>query len=198
MKKLIIVLLAFVVFGCTSSKTLLLKEEIIETSRNSSKPEWVYKTFKESKGWYEFSGGVTDVSDYALGVSEARAEAVKNGIISIQIKAKSEFSKVAEGSNMAPDMTGKWVTDGISFLAESLYVSGIIQKEIFSEKARYNTEFRPHFNIWVLCRISSEDYLKAKIDAAQRLINKYQLEKNIEAKEKAEELLDSIITEKDI
>ena len=75
---------------------------------------------------------------------------------------------------------------------------GIIQKEIYSEKARYNTEFRPHFNIWVLCRISSEDYLKAKIDAAQRLVNKYQQEKNIEAKEKAEELLDGIITEKDI
>jgi len=127
---------------------------------------------------------VSDVSDYALGVSEARAEAVKSGVMSIQIKVATEFSKFAEGSNMSRDLIGKWVSDGIAFLSESLYVSGIKQKQIYYEKARYNTETRPHYNIWALCSISSSDYLKAKIDAAQKMVNKYQSQRNEDATQK--------------
>ena len=134
----------------------------------------------------------TDVSDYSLGVSEARAEAIKNGVISIQMKSRSEFSRFAEGSNIAPDLIGKFVSDGIAFIADSFYISGIQQKQIYFEKEKYNTEYRPHYNIWALCEISSADYLKAKIDAAQRLVNKYQAEKNIDAEKKAEELLNKL------
>jgi len=178
--------------GCAAKQQEVFKEEVIETSKDSSKPEWVFKTFRDAKDGYEFSGGVTDVADYGLGVSEARAEAIKNGVISVQIKVGTEFTKFAEGSNISPDMIGKWVSDGIAFLSDSLYVSGIKQKEIYYEKARYNTEYKPHYNIWALCSISSADYLKAKIDAVQGLVNKYQQEKNEEAKRKAEELLDRL------
>ena len=152
----------------------------------------MFKTFKETKGGYEFSGGVTEVSDYALGISEARAEAIKNGVVSIQIKVRSEFTKFAEGSNMAPDSIGKWVGDGIACLADSLYISGIQQKEVYYEKVKYNTQYKPHYNIWILCSISSDEYLKAKIDAAQKLVNKYQRDKNEEARQKAEDLLDRL------
>ena len=138
---------------------------------------------------------MTDVSDYALGVSEARSEAIKIGIISIQLKVRSEFTKFAEGSNMAPDLIGKFVSDGVAYIADSFYVSGIHQREIFYEKEKYNTEYKPHYNIWALCYISGADYLKAKIDAAQRLVNKYQNEKNVEAKKKAEELLERLRSE---
>jgi len=193
MSKLCIVLVVCsLLIGCVAKHKEVFKEEIMETSKDSSKPEWVFKTFKEVDDGYEFSGGVADVADYALGTSEARAEAIKNGIVSIQIKVGTEFTKFAEGSNMSQDLIGKWVSDGIAFLSDSLYVSGIKQKEIYYEKVLYNTEYKPHYNIWTLCSISSADYLKAKIDAAQRLINKYQQEKNEEAKKKAEELLDRL------
>jgi len=93
---------------------------------------------------------------------------------------------------MAPDSIGKWVGDGIAFVADSLYISGIQQKEVYYEKVKYNTQYKPHYNIWILCSISADEYLKAKIDAAQRLVNKYQQEKNEEARQKAEELLDRL------
>lgn len=198
MKKLSFILVALVLIGCAGKHQEIFREEVMDTSSDSSKPSWVFKTFKDTKDGYEFSGGVINISDYSLGVSEARAEAIKNGIISIQIKVGTEFTKFAEGSNMAPDAIGKWVSDGIAFLSDSLYVSGIKQKEIYYEKVLYNTEYKPHYDIWALCSISSADYLKAKIDAAQRLVNKYQQEKNEEAKKKAEELLDRLRREQTI
>ena len=198
MKKLSFMLVALVLIGCAGKHQEIFREEVMETSKDSSKPDWVFKTFRDAKNGYEFSGGVTNITDYSLGVSEARSEAIKNGIISIQIKVGTEFTKFAEGSNMAPDTIGKWVSDGIAFLSDSPYVSGIKQREIYYEKARYKTEYKPHYNIWALCSISSADYLKAKIDAAQRLVNKYQQEKNGEAKKKAEELLDRLRREQTI
>jgi len=198
MKRLNLILVALMLIGCAAKQQEIFKEEVIETSKGSSKPEWVFKSFKELDDGYEFSGGVNDVADYALGISEARAEAIKNGIVSIQIKVGTEFTKFAEGSNMSQDLIGKWVSDGIAFLSDSLYVSGIKQKEIYYEKVLYNTEYKPHYNIWALCSISSADYLKTKIDAAQRLVNKYQQEKNEEAKKKAEELLDRLRRERTI
>lgn len=194
MKKVITILALLIIVGCVGKQPDGFKATILETSDESSKPEWVFQTFQElpkGKG-YQFSGGVTDVTDYSIGVSEARAEAIKNGVISIQIKARSEFSKFAEGSNIAPDLIGKFVSDGIAFIADSFYISGIQQKRIYFEKEKYNTEYRPHYNIWALCEMSSGDYLKAKIDAAQRLVNKYNKEKNEEAKKKAEDLLDRL------
>jgi hypothetical protein len=198
MKRLSLILVTLMLVGCAAKQHEVFKEEVIETSKGSSKPEWVFKTFKELKDGYEFSGGVTDVADYGLGISEARAEAIKNGVISVQIKVGTEFTKFAEGSNMSPGMIGKWVSDGIAFLSDSLYVSGIKQKEIYYERVKYNTEYIPHYNIWALCSISSADYLKAKIDAVQGLVNKYQQEKNEEAKRKAEELLDRLRKEQTI
>lgn len=198
MKRVSLFLVFLMLVGCAAKQKEIFKEEILETTKDSLKPKWVFKTFKETKDGNEFSGGVTDITDYALGVSEARAEAIKNGIISIQIKVGTEFTKFAEGSNMAPDLIGKWVEDGIAFLSDSLYVSGIRQKEIYFEKAKYNTEYKPHYNIWALCSISSADYLKAKIDAAQKMVNKFLQEKNEEAKKKAEELLDRLRREQSI
>ena len=198
MKRLSFILVVLMLCGCAAKQQEIFKEEVMETSKDSSKPEWVFKTFRDAKDGYEFSGGVTDVVDYGLGISEARAEAIKNGVISVQIKVGTEFTKFAEGSNMAPDMIGKWVSDGIAFLSDSLYVSGIKQKEIYYEKVLYNTEYKPHYNIWALCSISSADYLKAKIDAVQGLVNKYQQEKNEEAKRKAEELLERLRREQTI
>lgn len=198
MKRILFFVFLAMLTGCASNHKAAFREDVLETSESSSKPEWVFNTFREAENGFEFSGGVTDVADYALGVSEARAEAIKNGIISIQIKVGAEFSKFAEGSNMAPDMIGKWVSDGIAFLSNSLYVSGIRQQQIFYEKVLYNTEYRPHYNIWALCTISSADYQKAKIDAAQRLVNKYRQEKNEQAKEKAEQLLDRLRREQTI
>ncbi len=194
MRYFITVIIILTLNACAAKQPEVFNSKVLETSENSDKPEWVFQTFQElpkGKG-FQFSGGVTDVADYALGVSEARAEAIKNGVISIQIKARSEFSKFVEGSNIAPDLIGKFVSDGVAFIADSFYVTGIQQKQIYYEKEKYNTEYRSHYNIWALCYISGADYLKARIDAAQRLVNKYQNEKNFEAKKKAEELLEKL------
>jgi len=194
MQRLIIVLIVLFTAGCTGKQSHILTSEIVETSENSEKPQWLFKTFRvlKNEAGFEFSGGVMNVSDYALGVSEARAEAIKNGISSIQLKVRSEFSRFAEGSNMTPDLIGKFVSDGIAYVADSFYVTGIQQREIFYEKAIYSTDIQPHYNIWARCYISKPDYMKAKIDAAQRLVNKYKYEKNMEAKKKAEELLERL------
>jgi hypothetical protein len=53
------------------------------------------------------------------------------------------------------------------------------------------------YNVWVRLEISRADYVKAKTEAAQKLLDKAIREKDQEAKEKALELLERLRQEAD-
>ncbi len=56
---------------------------------------------------------------------------------------------------------------------------------------------QPTYNVWVQLEITVPEYLKAKVDALKHLRDKFQREGRIEAKEKAEQLLDGLRKEVD-
>jgi len=106
MKKLSFILIALVLIGCAGKHQEIFREEVMETSKDSLKPGWVFKSFRDAKDGYEFSGGVTDISDYSLGVSEARAEAstsagcaaTEKGIVIPTTNAKREVVLMGHSS----------------------------------------------------------------------------------------------------
>jgi hypothetical protein len=84
------------------------------------------------------------------------------------------------------------VTDAVAWTVDILRVSGIQQKQIYYEQIFDPVSQAVKYNSWVQLEISKADYQKAKIDAAERLLNKAIREKNEEAKQKALELLDKL------
>lgn len=130
--------------------------------------------------------------DYRLSIRLAKSEAMKNLIESASIKAREEFSHSMQGSNMTPEDIGRYVTDSVGWTVQNLQISGIKQREMYYEEVFYPATMKPAYNAWVLLEISMPDYIKAKVSAAQKLVQKTQEENNREAKQKAEKILESL------
>jgi hypothetical protein len=94
-------------FGCGASKPVkqnqalmeIQKPMVMEKTGKDNRPEWISEKpyFEDDKG-YHFTGGIMGGADYALTIRFAKAEATKNLLESIQIKARG---------NSAPQSTGK-------------------------------------------------------------------------------------------
>jgi hypothetical protein len=190
--------IGFLPFGCAAGKVAQQKENLIEVQRpvlvvktgQDNRPEWTTKqTFIQEDGNLIYTGGIMGGADYALTLRLAKGEATKNLLESIQIKARGEFSSVIHGQNRAENDLGRYVTDAVAWTVDNIKIGGIRQKEVYYEQIfdPGNQAFK--YNAWVQLQISQSDYLKAKRNAAEKLLDKAVREKNEEAKRKAKELL---------
>ena len=75
-----------------------------------------------------FSGGITNVYDYALGLRQAKAEAIKSLVEAIKVKARTEFANVTKGQNLSEADLGRCVEDTVGLVADNIDVSGIQPK----------------------------------------------------------------------
>ena len=188
-------------FGCGSTRIAKQKAQLIETQRpvvvektdQDKRPKWTAKEpFSEDDEGFCFSGGIRGGTDYALTLRLAKAEATKNLLESIQIRAQAEFSSAIHGQNRNDSDLGRYVTDAVSWTVDNLRVSGIKQKEVYYEQVFDPPSQSFKYNAWVQLQISRSDYVMAKRDAAQKLLDKAMRENNQEAKEKALELLEKL------
>jgi len=194
----------FIVFflaGCGTSKVAKQNEAIIEMQRpivvestgKDKRPDWTsQETFIENDQGFHFTGGYMGGVDYALTLRLAKAEATKNLLESIEIKARSEFSSAIHGRNRDDGDLGRYVTDAVAWTVENLRVRGIRQGMSYYEQIFDPVSQSFKYNSWVQLVISKPDYQKAKVDAAQRLLDKAAREQDKEAKEKAMELLEKL------
>jgi len=191
----------FLTFGCSSSKVAKQKEALIEVHKpvivnrtdKDNRPEWTTKEpYIEEDGYLIYTGGMIGGADYALTLRLAKSEATKNLLESIHIKARTEFSNAIHGQNRSETDLGRYVTDAVAWTVDSLRIGGIRQKEIYYEQVfdPANQSFK--YNAWVQVQISKPDYLKAKIAATEKLLDRAIRQKDQEAKEKALELLDKL------
>ena len=86
----------------------------------------------------------------------------------------------------------KQIYDMVAWTIENLHIGGIRQKEIYYEQVFDPLSQTIKYNLWVRLEISKSDYSKAKVDAAQKMLDKAIREKDTEAKEKAMELLEKL------
>jgi hypothetical protein len=199
LKKLIPTGLALLlIIACGSSKPMKInkelaeihKQSIITKTKHDKRPKWCTKEIYWEKGdKMYYSGGYIGGVDYSLSVRLAKSEAIKNLIESTSLKAYEEFSHTIEGTGMGPDDINRYVIDSVAWTVENLKFSGIKQKELYFEEVFDPIAMKPMYNIWVLLEISRTDYLKAKMSAAQKQLEKSKRDNNRDAKRKTEEIL---------
>ncbi len=139
-----------------------------------------------------FSGGFLNGADYALSVRCANAEALKVAIQSISQFVRAEFSEYAQGNNSDLEGTDRYVTDGMATLATNLHIQGVRQKDIFYEEMFLPETNRIAYNVYVVLEMSQTDYRKAKMDVIRNFRDKMAAAGQLEAKQKAERLLDTL------
>ena len=82
--------------------------------------------------------------------------------------------------------------DTVAWTVENLRIEGITQDRIYYEQIFDPVSQSFKYNSWVQVGISRADYVKAKTDAAQKLLDKAIRNNDQEAKSKAMELLEKL------
>ena len=190
--------------GCGGNKVVkqnqaiakLTKPIVLEKTGNTGRPNWTNNLtfFKDDQGLH-FTAGVMNGADYALTVRMAKAEAIKHLLESIEIKARSEFSTALQGKNRTESDISRYITDAVAWTIENIKVAGIKQSRIFYEKVLDPASHTIKYNTWVELEISNSDYTKAKVNAAERLLDQALKEQNEDTRKKALELLDKLRTQ---
>jgi len=193
--------LGLLLIGCSGSKVAKQKEAFIEAQKpvvvqkmgQEKRPDWTSeKPYFEDDVGFHFTAGFMGGADYALTLRLAKSEAMKNLLESIQVKARGEFSSAIHGQNRTDRDLGRYVTDTVAWTVENLRIEGITQDRIYYEQIFDPVSQSFKYNSWVQVGISRADYVKAKLDAAQRLVDKTIRDNDQEAKTKAMELLEKL------
>ncbi|MBC8183966.1 hypothetical protein H8E88_22965 [candidate division KSB1 bacterium] len=194
----------FLAYGCSGPKVSkqtqkianLNKPIVLEKTGENDRPDWTNNpSFFEDDTGFHFTGGIMGGADYSLTLRLAKAEAMKNLLESIEIKARSEFSYALQGGNRNDSDIGRYVTDAVAWTIDNLRISGIRQRQVYYEQVFNPASQAVKYNTWIELEIPISDYTKAKVNAAERLLNKTLKEQDQEARKKAQELLDKLRTE---
>ena len=206
MKNILCVLLAiFVLWSCTGTSREvkvaqkqarvayeMQKPVVVRTSEDDNRPSWTKQSSYSDDANVYFTGGFLNGADYPLTVRSANAEAIKVACQGISQFIQTEFSGYIHGTNQASDRLDRYVSDGIATFTKALHVRGMRQTDIYYEEGFSPTVARPAYNVWVKLVVSKVDYMHAKAEALKTLQRKFMQDGNVEAKEKAQELLDSV------
>ena len=191
----------FVMCGCGGSKALKETRNLAQNyeayvmtrTGENNRPDWTSeKVFIEDDAGLRFTGGYIGGADYTVTLRLAKSEATKNLLESIEIKTRGEFGSAMHGENRNEEDIGRYVTDAVAWMVENLRIRGIRQKEIYYEQVLDPLSQEVRFNAWVQVQIQKQDYMKAKVDAARRLVKRTIQENDDEAREKALELLEKL------
>ena len=183
-----------VLYGCGGPKSMPVgSQRVVEKSMEKT-PEWVTVPFFEDGETMYFSGGVRGVADYAVGLRQAKAEAMKNVAESIQTKARTEFVENTSGANLTPEDLGRFIQDGIAMVADNINISGLLPAEQYYEKVEEVTDtgVRYFYNCYVLFQLPVKDYKEARKRAIEDLAAKAREENNKKAEEAAMQLLEKL------
>jgi hypothetical protein len=164
----------------------------IKNSETDQRPVWTKQSSYIKDGNIYFTGGFLNGADYSLTIRCANAEAMKVAIQSISQFVRAEFSDYVQGSNDDQSEMNRYVADGIATLTNNIHIQGVRQKDIYYEELFLPTTNRFAYNVFVVLEVSESDHLKAKMDAIRGFRDKMKDAGQLEAKQKAEDLLDKL------
>jgi len=170
----------------------LQKPIFVQTSENDKRPKWTHETAYESEGKVCFTGAFLNGSDYPLSIRCANAEALKVAVQAISQFIRAEFTSHVQGSNTGASGVDRYVSDGIATFADCLHVQGVNQSEVYYEETFSPAVMQPTYNVFVRLEMSKVDYLRAKAEVVRKLRDKFAKAGELEAKEKAEEILEKL------
>ena len=165
---------------------------VMQTSENDDRPDWAHQTMVEKGSQIYFSGGYLNGGDYALTVRCASAEAMKQVVQAISQFLRVEFSDYVHGSNTGAGSVDRYVSDGIAAVSKAVHVQGVKQSEVYYEQVMSVSEMQPTYNVFVRLVMDKSEFMKAKADALKALRDRFRDAGEVEAKEKAEDLLEEL------
>jgi len=191
--------------GCSSTPKAVKKAEqqavvahaiqkpvVVQTSEKDDRPGWVKKSsYSDDENIY-FVGGYLNGADYPFTVRCANAEAIKVACQALSQFIRVEFSGYIQGNNQAGESLDRYMNDGIAAFTNALHVQGLKQTDIYYEEMFSPAVVSPGYNVWVKVEMVEVDYMRAKSEALKALRDRFKKEGELEAREKAEELLDEL------
>ena len=165
---------------------------LIRNSRNDKRPAWIHKAAFETGNNIIFTGGFQNGGDYSVTLRCANTEALKSVVQDISQFVRAEFSMFSKGSNQIDGGIDRFIQDGIATFSKNLHIQGIRQAESYYEEMWDPLSQATFYNVWVKLEINKPDYMKAKTGALRRLRDGFESAGEIEAKEKAQKLLDDL------
>ena len=168
------------------------KPVVVRISKDDDRPAWTKQSSYSDDANIYFTGGYLNGADYPLTVRTANVEAIKVACQGISQFIRAEFSGYIQGTNQAGDRLDRFVSDGIATFTRALHVQGVRQTDIYYEETFSPSVAQPAYNVWVKLEMSKVDYMHAKAKALRSLRGQFERDGDIEAKEKAQELLDGL------
>ena len=161
----------------------------IKNSLNDTRPDWTHNASFEKGNTIYFTGGFLKGADYSVSLRCANAEAIKSMVQAVSQYIRAEFSMFTQGSNNIDSGIDRYIQDGIATFTRDLHIQGTRQTESYYEEMYDPVSQNTFYNAWVKLKITKADYLRAKANVVKKLRDDFHTVGEIEAKEKAQELL---------
>lgn len=167
--------------ACGTAGKRVIGEQATVLSMPSKAPGWVdnSKAFYEEKGLFFYRGSVWGVSDAALGIREAGAEAEKNLVNEVSQSISAQFAKMKKGENKDGALAEQTL-DFIQKVSANVQISGVKLTEQFVEQKDEVIPggVRYFWNCHALVSVSKDDYLLARRSILDAAVQKARLERN--------------------
>lgn len=189
--------------GCASRQVKEARELAVESyeiqnpiqirnSKNDNRPEWTKIIMSEEDSRIYFTGIFLDGSDYAVSIRCAYAEALKALSQSISQFIRIEFTEYVQGDNSGVDGIDRWLSDGLAAFVNNLHIQGARQRQVYYEEKFSPVLMATTYDVFLRVEISKSDYLAAKTRILQNLHDRFSEKNHVEAKKKAEKLLEDL------
>lgn len=160
--------------GCAGGmpKKGAVGSEVVVQREPEKKPDWTIKPYEEKKDKLLFKGEATRGYDKALGLTEAKANAIQNLVEAVKIRARTEFSKAIKGVNVSESTIGQYLDNVIAWTSDNLNISGVVPVQQYYEKVRVTTHegVKYYYNCYVQLSISLENYIRARESALNKAV----------------------------
>ena len=187
---LILILIFALLAGCAGQQSSVIgSERIVEKSGGT--PKWVNKIPKEDKEYYYFRGFKTGALALEDGLTDARANAIRQVLEMIQAQGLVDYKKarVEHGLAERREDVGSLTQDGLKILSRTVAM-GVKELESYTEKVERVTAegVRYVFNVYTLVRYPKTEFDKAVALAVKQRTAELRAKSDAEARKVVEDL----------
>ena len=149
--------------GCSGKQLSVIgSERVIE--RSGDDPKWVYKIPKEDKEYFYFRGFKTGALSLEDGLTDARANAIRQVLEMIQAQGLVDYKKTRVEHSLAErrEDIGSLTSDGLKILSRTVAM-GVKELESYTEKVERITPegVRYAYNVYTMVRYPKIEFDKA-------------------------------------
>ena len=159
--------------GCGTSNNIADmspgEERVVERFPDDT-PDWLEIPFEENDDHFYFRGEAARASDPALGMRQAKANAIQALVEATKIKARSEFSEAVRGVNVSESSLGRYLDNVVAWTSENVQITGVFPEGEYREKVQVRTYEGVEYvyNCFNRISIPVENYIRAREAALTR------------------------------